>query len=42
MNEEQASEEYWSTVNRLNEIIESEHRGSREEVLASLGEDLDE
>jgi len=42
MDEEQASEEYWSAVNRLNEIIESGHRGSRSEVSTSLDEDLDE
>lgn len=40
MDENQASVEYWEAVGRLNDVIESGHRGSREEVLDELEDDL--
>ena len=40
MTEEDASVEYWRAVNKLQEVIESEHRGNKENILGQLEDDL--
>ncbi len=39
MTKEQASVAYWKAVSLLQEVINSEHRGSKEDVLGELEED---
>lgn len=41
MNEEQASEAYWKVVSILDEIIASGQRGSRQDILDELNNDLE-
>lgn len=42
MTEEEASEQFFRAVNILEEIIESGHRGTRDEVLAELDDSVGE
>ena len=41
MTEEQASEKYWKAVFLLREVVESEQRGSKEELFEELEDDLE-
>lgn len=40
MNEEQASEVYWKARDLLQEVIDSGHRGDKDDILAELEDDL--
>ena len=40
MTEEDASITYWAAVSELQSVIESGHRGGREDVLEELANDL--
>lgn len=40
MTEEETSETYWKAVSWLQEVIESEQRGSRQDILDELENDL--
>jgi len=40
MDEDKASEIYWQAVHLLQEVIDSGHRGSEEDILEELEEDL--
>jgi len=42
MDEEQASIDYWQAVGLLQEIINSGERGSKEDVMDGLDDDLSE
>jgi len=41
MTEEQASEKYWDAIYKLREVIESGQRGSRQDILDELEDDLE-
>lgn len=41
MNDEQASEAYFKAVNLLNEVVDSAHRGDRDDILEELESDLE-
>ena len=42
MTEEEASVVYWAAVSELQKIIESGHRGDKEDILGELAGDLSE